>query len=298
MKYKITAVIPTRNRPQDLAKAVESVFLQKRIPDEFMIIDQSPNNESKDAVFALIEKYKFTQINYIHDTSITGLVHAKQVATKKTTNDIICFLEDDVTLEPEYIEQIELGFMNNPQMLGCSGVITNPFAQPPAYNFIFHFFHRGIFLDKRLKVYGKYEGWGHPLVLSDKLSGGVSAWKMEIFKEVSFEANNGFFMLEDIDFSTNVAKKFGQRLYINPNARLEHHWSPVNRDLMAVRQQKKLVESINYYKRRKDWEWANLSMAWLLVGLFFEAIFKSLLTKSVAPFTHYFKGISQGFKKA
>lgn len=42
MKNTITAVIPTRNRPVDLVKAVASVLSQTRLPDEFMIVDQSP----------------------------------------------------------------------------------------------------------------------------------------------------------------------------------------------------------------------------------------------------------------
>jgi glucosyl-dolichyl phosphate glucuronosyltransferase len=293
----ITAVIPTRNRPVDLANAVVSVIKQKKLPDEFLIIDQSPNNDSKDRVMELTKDHPELNLIYIHDTKIAGLVEAKFYATAMAKGDIVAFLEDDVILEPEYIEQIEKGFNDDPQMLGCSGIITNPLKQPPAYNFIFHLFHRGIFRDKRLEVYGEYSGWSHPLVRSDKISGGLSAWRREVFEAVKFDSSNGYFMLEDIDFSTRVAKKFGQRLYINPNARLEHHWSPVNRDGLAVKQQRKIIESFTFYKRRKSWAGATLSMTWLLVGLFFEAIFKSFLAKSAAPVSSYFKGISQGIKK-
>lgn len=297
MNFKITAVIPTRNRPDDLMNAVLSVFEQKRAPDEFLIIDQSPADESKVRVRTLAQKFPNVNLVYLHDTSITGLVHAKKIASEKAMGDIVCFLEDDIVLEAEYFQQIEKGFVDVPQMVGCSGIITNPFSQPPAYNFIFHFFHRGIFRDKRLMIYGQYNGIGHDLIVSDKISGGLSAWRRDVFKVVSFDPSNNYFMLEDIDFSTRVVEKFGQKLYINPNARLEHHWSPVNRDLMAIRQQKKMIESITFYKQRRTWPYAHLSMAWLLTGLFFEAIFKSFLTKSIAPFIHFFKGVKMGFKK-
>lgn len=297
MNLKITAVIPTRSRPDDLINAVLSVFEQKRVPDEFLIIDQSLGDESKVGVDTLAQKFPNINLVYLHDTSITGLVHAKKIATEKAMGDIVCFLEDDVVLEPEYLQQIEKGFLDLPHMLGCSGIITNPFSQPLAYNFVFHFFHRGIFRDKRLMIYGQYTGIGHDLIISDKISGGLSAWRREVFKEVPFDPSNNYFMLEDIDFSTRVVEKFGQKLFINPNARLEHHWSPVNRDLMAIRQQKKMIESITFYKQRRTWSCAHLSMGWLLIGLFFEAIFKSLLTKSIDPFSHYLKGIKIGFKK-
>lgn len=293
----ITAVIPTRNRPFDLANAVKSVMTQKKLPDEFIIIDQSPGTDSKEKINQLAGSQKQLKLIYIHDPEIAGLVEAKLFATNIAQGDIICFLEDDVILEPEYIEQIQKGFYQNPLMLGCSGIITNPLVQPTGYNFIFDLFHRGIFRDKRLSVYGKYEGWSHELVKSDKISGGLSAWRKEVFQSVKFDASNGFFMLEDIDFSTRVVKKFGKKLYINPNARLEHHWSPVNRDELGVKQQKKMIEIFIFYKRRKAWPGATLSMSWLLVGLFLEAVFKSFVARSIVPLLSYFKGIYYGMKR-
>ena len=41
---RLTAVIPTRNRPVDLGKAVASVLTQTRLPDTLMIVDQSPGD--------------------------------------------------------------------------------------------------------------------------------------------------------------------------------------------------------------------------------------------------------------
>ena len=37
----ITAVIPTRNRPDDLERAVLSICAQSRLPDALIIVDQS-----------------------------------------------------------------------------------------------------------------------------------------------------------------------------------------------------------------------------------------------------------------
>ena len=111
----ITAVIPTRNRPDDLAKAVTSILTQTRPPDELIIVDQSPGNESRIRVESLMSGSKRIQLVYIHDPRISGLVEAKSVAAKRAGGDIVCFLEDDVVLEPDYIEQIEQGFVNRPE---------------------------------------------------------------------------------------------------------------------------------------------------------------------------------------
>jgi len=293
----LTAVIPTRNRPNDLAKAVASVCAQTRPPDEFIIVDQSPGNESRSLVDALMSAHERIQLVYIHDPHISGLVDAKRVAAERAGGDIVLFLEDDVILEPDYIEQIELGFSGRPDMVGCCGIVTNPPNQTATYEILFKLFHRGIFMDSRVGLYGRFNGRGNMLIVSDMLSGGLSAWRREVFKVVPFDVANGFHMFEDIDFSTRVARYFGPRLYINPNARLEHHCSPINRDVLGARQRRKLTECISYYKKRCDWPGATFALYWLLLGMLLESVFQSYSARSFEPLQGYFAGLRDGFAK-
>lgn len=293
----LTAAIPTRNRPADLAKAVASVLVQSRLPDELIIVDQSPGEESRLIIKSLWPAESQIKLVYILDTSISGLVEAKRAATSCASGDIVCFLEDDIVLEEGYFEQIELGFITLPEMLGCCGIVTNPPPQPPYFNVIFHIFHVGIFKDPRVGLYGYFTGNGHDLILSDVLSGGLSAWKRNVFTEVPFDVANAFFMLEDIEFSTRVVKHFGRCLYINPNARLAHHLSPVNRELLGPRQRRKVAEFISFYKKRCKWPGATFAFQWLLIGLLAEATFQSLSVRSLKPLFGYFHGIRDGIAK-
>jgi hypothetical protein len=103
-------------------------------------------------------------------------------------------------------------------------------------------------------------------------------------------------MYEDIDFSTRVVDHFGKRLYINPNARLEHHWSLVQRDALGEIQRRKLRECIKFYKKRKRRPFARLSLSWLLVGLLFDSCVKAYLFNSWLPLKGYIHGINEGFK--
>ena len=80
------------------------------------------------------------------------------------------------------------------------------------------------------------------MIRCDVLSGGLSCWRRRLFEVVEFDTTNGFFMLEDIEFSTRVVRAMGHHLYINPQARLEHHCSPVNRDRHGTRQRRKMIE--------------------------------------------------------
>ena len=293
----LTAVIPTRNRPDDLGKAVASVIVQTRLPDELIIVDQSPGNESRQLVERITSEVDKMRLVYVHDQRISGLVDAKRAAATQAKGEIVCFLEDDVVLETDFLEQIERTFYDYPEAVGCCGIVTNMPSQPMGYHFLFHLFHRGIFKDRRIGLYEKFQGRGHPLVPSAMLSGGLSAWRRDVFSVVPFDVINGFHMLEDIDFSTRVEKYFGPRLYINPNARLAHYSSPVNREILGPRQRRKMNEFIMYYKKRSDWSGATWAFSWLLLGLFLEAAFQSVKACSLDILLSHFKGIKEGFSR-
>jgi GT2 family glycosyltransferase len=293
----LSIIIPTKNRPDDLLKAVESICIQSRLPDELIVIDQSINNLSAKPIYDLTSKYKQIKFIYVHDSSLLGLVDAKKAAVNHATGDLICFLEDDIVLEPEYIQQIELGFTNQPKMIGCCGIITNPPKVNFLYKFLFNIFHRGIFKDKRMMLKSLHHGYDNNLVESDMLSGGVSAWHREVFDEVEFDVANGFHMFEDIDFSTRVACHYGNRLFINPNARLAHYCSPLNRDLLGARERKKVTECFTYFKKRKDWPNAAMSFYWLLLGMLLGVIFQSFSSMSFKPIQGYLLGLRDGSAK-
>ena len=290
----ITAVIPTRNRPVDLENAVLSVCGQTRPPDELAIIDQSPGEESRSRILALLAtRAGAMKIDYVHDPSIAGLVAAKKAAVARASGDVVCFLEDDVVLEPEYIASLERGFAEKPDMVGSCGVVTNLPPLAPHYFALFHFFHRGIFRDPRVGVHGVVTGSGHALIPSDYLSGGLSAYRREVFERVPFDVANQFFALEDVDFSTRVARLYGERLYINPNARLEHRMSPVNRAVLGPRQERKVREFVVFYKKRRAHA-KRAHLALLAAGLLLEALFQSVRERSIAPLAGYFRGLWRG----
>lgn len=291
---RLTAVIPTRNRPADLVKAVDSVLGQTRRPDTLIVVDQSPGDESRRAVETLLAAGPLLCVDYVHDTAITGLVDAKRVAAGRADGDIVCFLEDDVVLEPDYFEQIERGFVEHPEMLGCCGVVTNLPPLPAFYIGLFHLFHRGMFADRRVGIHGFAQGRGQALIPSDYLSGGLSAYRREVFEAVPFDTANELFMTEDIDFSTRAAQRFGARFYINPNACLEHHMSPVNRATLHARHRRKVREFFVFYKKRRSSPMDDLAFAWLICGLAIEASFATIRQLHLGAIAGFLAGVWDG----
>jgi GT2 family glycosyltransferase len=292
----ISAVIPTKNRPHELRRAVASVYSQSRPPQELLIIDQSGSDASRRAVSEVASAARGIELVHVHDPDIPGLVAAKQAAVARARGDIVCFLEDDIVLDPDYVASIERGFLDHPDMLGCCGVVTNLPALPPLYARMFHLFHRGIFHDPRVGVHGAAHGADAPLIRSAYLSGGLSAYRREVFAAIPFDVQNDFFMLEDIDFSTRAARRFGERFYINPAARLEHHMSPVNRAVLAPRQRRKLREFLVFYKKRRQIPGAAPALCLLLGGLLLEAGYQVVAARHPAPFLGYFLGLWDGVR--
>jgi len=297
MSNKISAIIPTKNRPDDLLKAVISICKQTRPPNELLVVDQSDGDRAKNSIGSIMNKYKNIHLIYIHDPAILGLVDAKRVSISRASGDILCFLEDDVILEADYFYEIEVGFVHNEEMIGCCGVVTNPPNKSFLYRFLFNIFHWGIYKDPRMGVLGRASKTSETFIASDMLSGGVSAWRRFVFDSVSFDVANGFHMFEDVDFSTRVAKYYGPHLYINTRARLAHYCSPLNREFYGRRQRRKVMESFLYYRKRKDWPWASISFVCLLLGMFLEAISESIFALSFQSISGFFLGSWDGITK-
>jgi len=296
-KKLVTAVIPTKNRSEDLQAAVESIVDQSRIPDQLVIVDQSNDTMSRDVVLESTKKTPGMKLTYIHDPRIPGLVAAKAESLKYADGDIICFLEDDVVLERDYIESIINGFFEKQDMLGCSGIVTNPPKVDNIYLLFHKIFHRGIFEDRRPMIYAKTNSESEMLIESNALSGGLSAWRKEVFDHVRFDTRNGFHMIEDFEFSRRAIDFFGNHFFINTKARLAHNFSPANRDVLDKKHQRKTVEYIIFYKKNRFSKYALINMIWLYIGLCIDAVAQSLSNKTTLPLRGIMKGAVYGPQK-
>ena len=113
---QISLIIPTKNRRKELIKLLDSILFQTRKPKEVFVIDQSSScgltkNE--------INRYKNElNLNYIYDPGIKGLVEAKMLGVRLSVCEIISFLDDDLSLEENYFEEIGKGFQDCSNMYG------------------------------------------------------------------------------------------------------------------------------------------------------------------------------------
>lgn len=296
---KISAVIPTLNRPVDLVLAVTSVLEQKYLPDELIIVDQSVDKQSHDAVNRLYENFDvMPKLIYLHEPEVSGLIEAKQRGVEVAKGDIISFLDDDVVLHQQYFENAISIFKNNQKVIGCCGVMSNVHSGV-LYEYLFKLFHRGIFYDPRLNAGKNRDCQGLGVLLSSRyLSGGISCYRKEVFEKVKFDTVNDFFMLEDIDFSTRAADFFGNEyFFISTCLCLEHNMSPINRLKLYARWLRKLRENVLFYKKHRLKLFSFINFLWLLIGLLGESIVMSILSRSFGPLFGFLSGLIAGIRQ-
>ena len=290
-----SVIIPTKNRPKELIKLFDSLIFQTYLPDQIIIIDQSEDeNVIKQK---LIKKMKDTKISldYIHDRSINGLVQAKAYGLRFNKSEIITFFDDDIVLEKNYLENINKVFVKEKKIIGANGVILNFPKKSFLQRFFFKISHVGIFSDNRYDVVNSINKESKEPKLVNTLSGGLSSWRKEVFKEVNFDSINHFHAYEDKEFSIRINQKYPNSMYIIPEAKLNHFHSKINREGILKLIKMNVYEIIMIYKKNRKISFFGVDLSLLLFSFMAKAIFSSFLNFHIGEVKSFFLGLKEGF---
>ena len=103
-------------------------------------------------------------------------------------------------------------------------------------------------------------------------------------------------MMEDVEYSTRIAKIFPGSLFVNYKATVIHKMSPINRFEFDLRQANKIKEAILFYKKRQKWQGSHYGLFLVLIWWTLDAIFESIKRLTLKPITEHIKGLIIGFK--
>src|ERR1700746_3347211 len=103
----VSAVICTRNRPDKIGNAVESVLANTYPNFDLVIIDQSTNAKTETISLRVGESDK--RLRY-QRMSTSGLSRAYNLAIASTTGPVIAFTDDDCLVPKDWIEKIGAAF--------------------------------------------------------------------------------------------------------------------------------------------------------------------------------------------
>lgn len=295
----VSIIVPTKNRAEDLAEAVESILNQEVLPDELVIVDQSETDEGRkrvEQVFAGASAGVCERIalHYIHDTTITGSAQARNLGIERSTKEVIVLLDDDVILEPAFLKEMLDVYRDDATVDGVSAIITNydkPGKLRRAYVWLFR---RGPFRDERQRIYWNAERLrtAAPIIVRKFGAGGMSI-RRDSMGPVRFDSQlKGVPGGEDVDFCCRLAGNC--KLVIAPRSRYVHKRSPANRPEVHWLQRDVRSQYYLYFRNWRSSVVGRLCFAWLNIGFVLMAMIMGARTRSVEPLRALWRGIQIG----
>jgi glycosyltransferase involved in cell wall biosynthesis len=125
----LSVVICTRNRPDTIGRAVESVATQPCSTFEVVVVDQSETDETRKIVTALGARY--AHVRYVHVPQ-PGLSRASNVGMRESTGEVLAFTDDDCVAPPTWLPTIAARFAAAPDIAMLYGQVLLPQDVPMA----------------------------------------------------------------------------------------------------------------------------------------------------------------------
>src|SRR5579862_6896819 len=126
----LSVVICTRDRPDDLARCAAS--LAQCPPGAFAGVDVVVVDDSAHPVVPSerLERSFGSVVCTTTRNRSPGLFNARLTGLAASRGDIILFIDDDVTLAPEYLEQLAHAYARHPRAAGIGGVDQTDVPRP------------------------------------------------------------------------------------------------------------------------------------------------------------------------
>lgn len=288
----MAVVIPTKNRPEDLVRAIESVKRQSYHPNEIIVVDQSSVNVMRAKIEHLLRRDGNIKLKYIFDRSLTGLTSAKNLAIKLSESDVLLFIDDDIVLDEKFLEVLCAVYSKYPELDGVGGLTVLPSHKSSALRRkAALFFQVGPFRDFRAVLQAGYMR-DREIIRTWLLSGGLSSLRREVFEKIWFNDNlTGASPIEDFDFYSKASVHF--QFALAPAAQALHNISPTSREgLRRSFELKCLGYKYIFSTHVSKTPFNTFAFLWRNFGLLIDSLMSTMNFKSFDPLI----GIVSGWK--
>ncbi len=218
---RVSVIIPTRNRTGDVIRCLGSISIQTMLPDEIIVVDSSDAEELEGKLSA------FHNLNIKYIRSKPGLTLQRNTGIEASDGDIVVSLDDDVTLDKDYIKEVVYVLDHYPAPLigGVSGQIVIEEKEEKLIQKFCRFASEtfaALFLLLRHGD-GRFQASGFPRVIRsgsvDKITnveflyGCNMAFRREVISMFKFDENlSGYSWGEDNDIAYRISRKY-QNIY-------------------------------------------------------------------------------------
>ena len=272
----VSIVIGTRDRPESLRRCLESIAAQTRPPAEVLIVDDG-SLEPRDALAPLIGAG--IRARYFNKSATPGLTRSRNLGIRESTGEVVMFLDDDVIIEPRYLEAIARVYERHPDAAGVGGRLLGGLPSWPKRLFL-----RTFLLDAAEDGRILPNGIGVLIRTIDRVtpvqwfSGCNMSYRRSVFDQVMFDeefAGNGWG--DDRDFSYTVSRS--RVLLAAPDATLWHLEDPRGRASQRAFGVTEIVYVARFFAKHMPQRWPNrLALWWSFGGI----LLRNLLTGKFA----------------
>jgi GT2 family glycosyltransferase len=216
MTSNIEVLICTRDRPDTLGQAVESVVACDDVDVALHVLDQSTTDASERVVRAIAAAHPDRAVHY-HHLAVPGLSRAYNAGAATTAAPIIACTDDDVIVPRNWLRAIGDAFGSDPEL----GLLYGQVLEPPALQ------------DLSEVVLPSLE-WAEPLRLHRR-DRNFKVWGMGAnmaFRRSAFEQVGGFDEVlgggaplrssQDFDFALRVYRA-GWAVLLDPTVTVDHY---------------------------------------------------------------------------
>jgi len=217
---KLAFVIVTRNRSDFIGQCLQSIDQTVKQKTRVIIVDNSDSpKKTEDAIRSLC--FNHLQINYFFvENTETILADGRNFGVSLLSEELVAFVDDDVTLSPEWFDICQEVFLDT-NVSACGGRIVEPDTKTrdPKQDLPI-----GKILASGKQIANFYLDPGK-IVEIDHMRG--CNW---VLRREAFLAVDGFSRLfrhvyEEADLSLRL-KKAGYRIFFEPRMVLDHHCGP------------------------------------------------------------------------
>jgi glycosyltransferase involved in cell wall biosynthesis len=286
----IAYVVPTKDRPADLRKLLDSLQQQTSQASQIVIVDGSDTPIEK-----ILTEYPTLPLTYVrvYPPSLARQRNAGMAALDPDIS-VAGYLDDDLELAPDATERMNT-FWNKAQndIGGAAFTIVNQ----PGRGRIGALISSLFLLNSSAQGRVLCSGFATSILpretteRTDWLYGGATLWRREIIEAYQYdEWYIGHGYLEDLDYSHRVAQQHS--LYVVAEARCWHWPKPVKIEQNFALGRQQILNRI-YFVRKFD-HFSRAGFVWAMFGQSIRNLFEPLQTRDRAGWIR-FRGNLRGY---
>ncbi|MCM8795462.1 MAG: glycosyltransferase [Candidatus Omnitrophica bacterium] len=286
----VSVIIPTYNREEPLCQTLQSIFNQTFSNLEIIVVDQTPQHDSKTISFLEANK---NRIRY-YTLDRQNFPGAKNFGASLAKGEILLFCDDDMLFDKEFLKY-HIENYADPKVDGVVSRLIVLGKQKRPFT-LFRIKHVGAWCALSGRSFSNWD-YDQRVFISYCFAGPVISLRKTIFfKSGGFDTSFiAPFIKEDLDFGYRL-KKLGARIIYEPKAVAFHQFWPTGgcRQPDPIKSEyARFHNTIIFYLKNMP----KLFLPYMLAVFFLIGIKKILIpTRSIKKFLYVLSGLFDGYR--